>query len=64
MRSLEGIFIGKYISTMDQALCLMAFSQNITNKVPPFMSNSTILFDSNYGWPPSRQVQLQIGKSW
>jgi hypothetical protein len=33
------------------------------NKVPPFMINSTILFDPNYGWPPSRQVQLQIGKS-
>jgi hypothetical protein len=39
-------------------------SQNVTNKHPPLVINSSILFDPNYGWPPSRQVQLQIGKSW
>ncbi|HEY0341208.1 MAG TPA: TonB-dependent receptor, partial [Steroidobacteraceae bacterium] len=39
-------------------------SQNVTNKQPPLVINSSILFDPNYGWPPSRQVQIQIGKSW
>jgi hypothetical protein len=51
-------------SWLASILSITLSSQNITNKVPPFMINSTILFDPNYGWPPSRQVQLLIGKSW
>jgi hypothetical protein len=45
-------------------LTVMLSSQNVTNDSPPLVINSSILFDPSYGWPPSRQVQLQVGKTW
>ena len=58
----DTVFI--FNSWVSQDLSITLSSQIISNKVPPFMINSTIPFDRSYGWPPSRQVQLQLGSSW
>ncbi|MEJ0038321.1 MAG: TonB-dependent receptor [Gammaproteobacteria bacterium] len=51
-------------SWLSKNISVMLSAQNITNSSPPLVINSTILFDPTYGWPPGRQIQLQIGKSW
>lgn len=51
-------------SWLSKDITLMLSAQNITNSAPPLVINSSILFDPTYGWPPGRQVQMQIAKTW